>query len=235
VEVAPEEAAEFVGRRPIGALPGVDVEWAQRLSDMGIRRAKELAALPVDAVERAFGEQGRRMWEIARGEDPGEESATNGGAPPRKVQDAFAAQVEVRPATDDWARVRAALRAAADDLARGLRQQGKVARHIEIVIVFNDMRAIGARRTLSQSTRSSEVIFRAAGALFERMKLGGRLVRRLRIVASHLAMGPHGGQLGLPMQECEERRERLAERVNQLKDRFGEGAVIRASAFPLLR
>jgi len=248
VEVAPQDAAEFVGRLPIGALPGVDVDWAQRLSDMGIRRAKELAALPVDAVERAFGEQGRKVWEIARGEEredgivagtpaPAQQAMAggHGNARPTATEQAISAQVEVRPATDDRARVRAALRAAADDVTRRLRQQGKVARQVEIVIVFSDMRAIGARRTLGQPTRSSEVIFRAAGALFERMKLGGRLVRRLRIMASRLAVGPHGGQLGLPIQEREERRERLAERVNQLKDRFGESAVVRASAFETVR
>jgi DNA polymerase-4 len=210
----------------------VGIEWAQRLSDLGIRRAKELAALQVEAVERAFGEWGRKLWEMARGVAP--ETGFPQWQEQAPAEQAMSAQAEVRPATDDRARIRAGLRAAADEVARRLRQQGQVARQVEIAIVFNDMRKIGARRTLSQATRSSEVIFRAAGALFERMKLGGRLVRRVRIVASRLALGPHGGQLGLPIQEREERRERLAERVNQLKDRFGDGAVERGSAFELV-
>jgi hypothetical protein len=131
--------------------------------------------------------------------------------------------------------VRAALRAAADDVARMLRQQGQVVRQVEVAIVFNDMRAVGARRTLGQATRSGEVIFRAAGALFERIQLARRLVRRVRIVVSRLAAGPQGGQMGLPILEQEHRRERLAERMNQVKDRFGEGAVRRASEFGLAR
>jgi hypothetical protein len=97
------------------------------------------------------------------------------------------------------------------------------------------MRAVGARRTLGQATRSGEVIFRAAGALFERIQLARRLVRRVRIVVSRLAAGPQGGQMGLPILEQEHRRERLAERMNQVKDRFGEGAVRRASEFELER
>ena len=235
VEVTSEKAAEFVGQLPIGALPGVDDEWAQRLSDMGIRQAKDFAALPVEAVARAFGERGRRVWEMARGEEARSRRGEKARSEEGRTEEALAAQAEVRPATDDRARVRAALRAAADDVARMLRQQGEVTRQIEVVVVFNDMRAVGARRTLGQATRSSEVIFRAAGALFERIQLAGRLVRRVRIVVSRLATGPHGGQMGLPMQEQEQRRERLAERMNQVKDRFGEGAVRRASAFELTR
>lgn len=233
VEVKPEEAAEFVGRLPIGALPAVDDEWAQRLSDMGIRQAKDFAALPVEAVARAFGERGRRVWEMARGEEARSRRGEKARSEEGRTEEALAAQAEVRPATEERTRVRAALRAAADDVSRMLRQQGQVARQVEVVVVFNDMRAVGARRTLGQVTRSSEVIFRAAGALFERIQLAGRLVRRVRIVVSRLAAGPRGGQMGLPMQEQEQRRERLAERMNQVKDRFGEGTLKRASAVGL--
>jgi len=234
VEVKPE-AAEFVGRLPIGALPAVDDEWAQRLSDMGIRQAKDFAALPVEAVARAFGERGRRVWEMARGEEARSRRGEKARSEEGRTEEALAAQAEVRPATEERARVRAALRAAADDVSRMLRQQGQVARQVEVVIVFNDMRAVGARRTLGLATRSGEVIFRAAGALFERIQLAGRLVRRVRIIVNRLAAGPHGGQMGLPMQEQEQRRERLAERMNQVKDRFGEGTLKRASAFELTR
>jgi len=95
--------------------------------------------------------------------------------------------------------------------------------------VFRDMRKVGARRTLSQPTQSAEVLFQASGALFERMKLNGRLVRRVRVTVSHLAIGPNGGQLGLPLLEQEARRERLAEMVDRVKNRFGDASVKRAS------
>jgi len=234
VEVTPEEAQAFVGRLPIYALPGVDVDWAQRLHDMGIRRAKELAALPPEAVERALGEWGRRLWEIAQGGEPEDDRSGQGAGQETSCPTGIiAAQAEVRPATEDRARVRAAFRTAADEVGRRLRQQGQVARQIGIAVVFSDMRVAGARRTLGQATRSEEVIFRAAGALFDRMKLGGRMVRRVRITVGRLSAGPRGGQLGLPIVEQDQRRERLAERMNQVKDRFGEAAVARGSAMNL--
>jgi len=232
-------AARFVAGLPISALPGVDRDWEGRLKDMGIRRAKDLAALPAEAVERAFGERGRMLWEIARGGDPEEArrdaSPAYGRLPTTEKEQSLSAQVEVRPATDERARIRAALRVAADDLSRKLREHGMVAQQVRIAVVFSDMRKVEARRTLGRATRSGEVLFQAAGILLDRMKLGTRLVRRVRIIADRLSPGPHGGQLGLPLVEGEERRERLAERVDQVKDRYGDHALRRGSTLALGR
>jgi DNA polymerase-4 len=232
VEVAPEKAAEFVGKLSIALLPGVDAEWVQRLGDMGIRRAGELAMLPAEQVERALGPWGRRLWEIAHGDDPDEQR--KGALFGPEGSETFSAQAELRPATEERERVHSALRTAADGLARKLRQQGLVAQRVQVVVVFNDMRKVGARRTLGRATRSTEVVFGVARSLFDRMKLGGRLVRRVRIAAERLAPGPQGGQLGLPLMEDEGRRERLADYIDRAKDRYGEDAVRRASVAELV-
>ena len=229
VEVKPEEIAEFMGRLPISALPGVDEDWAERLREMGIRRAKDLAALPADAVRRALGEWGRRVWEIARGGDP-QEKAETGNAPARYWEkDVFSVQFDLRPPTEERERIRAALRAVTEEVGRRLRHRGQAARQVKLTLVFRDMRKVGARRTLRQPAGSAEVLFQAAGALLERMKLNGRLVRRVRVTVAHLAVGPNGGQMGLPLLEEEQRQERLAEMVDRVKDRFGEASVRRAS------
>ncbi|UCC68582.1 MAG: hypothetical protein JSV79_01190 [Armatimonadota bacterium] len=234
VEVRPEEAAGFVGRLPLSVLPGVDEEWAGRLREMGIRRAKDLAALPEEAVRRALGEWGRRLWEIAQGGDPPEENEI-GAAPARYWEKGvFSVQFDLRPPTEERERIRAALRAVTEEVGRRLRERGQAAGQVKLTLVFRDMRKVGARRTLRQPAGSAEALFQAAGALLERMKLNGRLVRRVRVTVSHLAVGPNGGQMGLPLLDQEARRERLAERVDQVKDRFGEGVVKRGSALELV-
>ena len=229
VEVSSEEAARFVGRLRIGALPGADVEWLARLGEMGIRRAEELAKLPAVTVERALGEWGRRLWEIARGGDPSPGAQAASDARGRGEGEAISAQCDLRPPTEARERIGAAARKAAEEAARKLREQGQVGRQVRIELVFRDLRGVGARRTLPQPTRSGEVIFHAARALLDRMKLNGRLVRRVRVRVARLALAPDGGQLALPLLEREARRERLAEVVDRIKDRFGETAVARAS------
>jgi DNA polymerase-4 len=250
VEVAPEEAAAFVGRAPVAMLPGVDLEMAQRLAEMGIRKAKELAELPAEAVARAFGEEGRRAWEAARGEatqgvgqDPASAvgglrmtGAADGG--PRMTAPGVAfitAEVDLRPATEERERIRAGLRVAADEVARKLRERGEVAQQVGVELVFRELRKVGMRRTLRHATRSPEVIFQTTRGLLARVKLGERLVRRVRVKVARLSPGPQGGQMSLPLLEPEARRERLSEMVDRVKDRFGEGAVVRGSARELVR
>jgi DNA polymerase-4 len=240
-EVAPDQAPQFVGRLPIAMLPGVDLQRAQQLGMMGLRQAKDLAALPPDAVARAFGEWGRRLWEMAQGRPSpplnASPLATTGASPlattgaTQSEFDLVSAETDLHPATEDADRIHAALRATADQVARRLRRQGEVARQVSIELVFHDLRKVRARRTLRYSTRSPELLFHAARTLFQRMKLNGRLVRRVRLHTARLAPGPQGGQTALPLEDREPRRQRLAEMVERLRDRFGETAVTRGSVF----
>jgi DNA polymerase-4 len=279
VEVRGEEAAEFVGKLPIFALPGVTPERIEQLGRLGIRHARDLAKLPEEAVERALGEWGRRLREVARGDpDEGALPLTQAGSPPygrraglrhrtegygalaashqsseeeerrdsspvfgglrmtiEEEDDAVAGEAELHPPTDDRERIRAGLRLAAEQVTRLLRARGLVGRQIALDLVFRDLRVVGARRTLRHSTRSNEVVFHAARDLLDRAKLSTRLVRRVRVRVARLAIGPQGGQLALPLLEREARRERLAEMVERVRDRFGEEAVRRASVIELVR
>ena len=176
-----------------------------------------------------------RLWEIAGGGDPSDERPAGPAASQQWERGVFSVQFELRPPTDERDRIRAALRAVAEEVARKLRQRGQAARQVKLTLVFRDMRKVGVRRTLRQPTPSAEVLFQAVGALFDRMRLNGRQVRRVRITVAHLAVGPDGGQMGLPLLERDARRDRLAEQVHQAKDRYGETAVARASALALAR
>jgi DNA polymerase IV len=231
-EILPKDVTEFVGRLPIASLPGVEAEWARWLSEMGLRLAKDLAALPADAVVRALGERGRRVWEIAQGHDPDERASKLAGLAETE-EEAVSSHVDLLPPTEDRAQVRAALRISAEEVGRQLRQRGEVARQVRIEIVFRDLRKIELRRTLQHATRSGDIFCQVARALFDHTRLSGRLVRRVKVRAMRLTLDQHGGQLPLPLLEEDARRERLAEMVDRVKDRFGEAALRRASSLRL--
>ena len=228
-EVLSEEAAEFVGKLPIFALPGTDAELLERLTELGIRSVGELVKLPREAVERALGEQGRNLWEIARGTEPGGRPDWSVRLTTRDMaEESIWTQYDLHPPTEARERIAAAVRRVAEEAARKLRERGEVARQVWLELVFRDLRTVGARRTLPQATRSSEVIFQATRDLLGRIRLNGRLVRRMRVRLARLAVGPQGGQLALPLLEGEARRERLAEMVERVRDRFGKTALSRA-------
>lgn len=240
-EVFADEAIEFIGDLPIFALPGADPDRIARLGQLGIKHAKDLAKLPPNAVERALGDWGRRLWEVANGNDPdaAREAELSSTQPALRAvgqpdSDIFG-EADLRPPTDARERVHAALRLAAEQASRALRHQGQIGRQIVIELVFRDLRVVGARRTLRQPTRSSEVVFYVARDLLDKMKLSGRLVRRVRVRVARLTIASDGGQLPLPLFKRETRRERLAEMVERVRDRFGDTALQRANVAELTR
>jgi DNA polymerase-4 len=62
------DAAAFLRELPCDVLP-VPVKTRERLHDFGIDILGRLAAMPPGPLQAQFGEEGRRMWELARGED----------------------------------------------------------------------------------------------------------------------------------------------------------------------
>jgi DNA polymerase-4 len=197
LEIAPRHASAFLGRTPVAALPGVDPDWARWLSEMGLRLTRDLASLSEEAVARAFGERGRRLWELAQGRDPVDRSPQ----PIFREADApsVSAQVDLRPPSEERRRVRSALRIAAEEVARQLRHRGDAARQVRLEIVFEDLRRLSLRRTLPRATCSRETIAQAARALYDHARLGRRAVRRVRLSAACPTLSVPGRQLSLPL------------------------------------
>jgi nucleotidyltransferase/DNA polymerase involved in DNA repair len=59
----------FLATAPVGLLP-LPADKRRRMERLGLRTLGDLAALPPAAVQARFGAEGRRAWELARGNDP---------------------------------------------------------------------------------------------------------------------------------------------------------------------
>lgn len=59
----------FLAAAPVSLLP-LPADKQRRLERLGLRTLGDLAALPPAAVQARFGAEGRRAWELARGNDP---------------------------------------------------------------------------------------------------------------------------------------------------------------------
>jgi protein ImuB len=67
VLVEEEELVPFLAARPVSSLPISEV-MAERLKRLGIRTLEELARIPLPALLRQFGPEGREARSLARGE-----------------------------------------------------------------------------------------------------------------------------------------------------------------------
>ncbi len=59
---------EFLAPLAVSLLP-CDLDTMRRLDLLGLRSIGDLAALPPGPVQAQFGSEGRRLWELAQGED----------------------------------------------------------------------------------------------------------------------------------------------------------------------
>ena len=69
VEIPSEQVQDFLRELPISRLWGVGKATEEVLQRMGILRVGQLAAYPMEAIERKLGKFGRELVALARGED----------------------------------------------------------------------------------------------------------------------------------------------------------------------
>jgi DNA polymerase-4 len=121
-----------------------------------------------------------------------------------------------------------ALLARAEGVARELRRKGFVGRTIQIKVRTGDFRTWTRALTLPATTDLAEVIVDTARALLrERISLGGAGIRLLGVGISGLEAAD-GGQTALFADPEQDRKRRLAQISDDLRDRHGHDALVRA-------
>jgi nucleotidyltransferase/DNA polymerase involved in DNA repair len=84
--VDPATVQTFLAPAPVALLP-LAPDKRRRLERLGLRTLGDLAALPPAAVQARFGPDGRRAWELARGNDS---EPVRGHAQPETVTESLA-------------------------------------------------------------------------------------------------------------------------------------------------
>jgi DNA polymerase-4 len=67
--IQPDDIDVFLPPLPVGRLPGVGKVTEARLAELRVRTVGDLRALEQQALERRFGRNGQRLYELARGID----------------------------------------------------------------------------------------------------------------------------------------------------------------------
>jgi len=216
VVVPPGEEAAFMAPLDIGRLWGVGEKTATALREYGVRTMGDLAALPVDLLERRFGKHGSTLAERARGVDA--DRVVGEGEAAKSVGHEHTFDVD----TSDREMIERTLLGLADGVAGRLRSSGVRASTIAVKIRDSSFRTITRQRTLAEPTDLTEPIFRAALEL-ARPEVRGLRIRLLGVTASHLG---EREQLGL-FPADDPRRRAAIEAADTLRRRYGERAVTR--------
>ncbi len=228
--VPPGTELELLHPLDVGRLWGVGPATRKRLEGLGVVTIGDLAALPEQALVDALGQSsGRHLHALAWNRDdrpvePNREVKSIGHEEtfPRDVAERAVLQREVRRM--------------AERVAERLRRAERAGRTVQLKVRYGDFRTITRSRTLPTATDVAAEIATVASALLEAVELRDG-VRLLGVTAQQLeptagvqtSLDLDASRGGEPGDEGHDRRRALEVSVDEVRDRFGAGAVGPAS------
>ena len=220
--VDPDEVTGFLHPLPIDRLWGVGPRTRSRLKARGLDTIGDVAATPLDDLERWFGTLGAHIHVLAHGLDdraviPEREAKSIGSE--NTLDTDIIGEAAIRP----W------LLRATDTVARRLRGEGLTARGVRVKLRTSDFRLHTRQTVLTAATHATRPIVEAAESLIREFDLSAP-VRLVGVAAFELreSGGGETHQLDLFDAPHREHDERLDRTLDVVHERFGEGALTRA-------
>lgn len=209
---------EFLAPLPAKSMWGVGPKMEASLAAMGLRTIGDIANAGVDLLERRFGKYGADLHRHAMGID---------NRPVTLEYEAKSVSQEVTFSKDtaDLVYLRGVLRDLSAKVGYRMRCDGVCARVIRIKLRWSDFTTHTRQVALSAPTDQDSVIYSTAESLLMKLWQAGRPVRLIGVGGANLLNQVH--QLSLFDQQTDKER-RLLEALDDLREKFGKGAVQRA-------
>jgi DNA polymerase-4 len=228
LEVQSDEVRAFLAPLPVGRVWGVGPVAQARLAAAGFETLADLAVAEPVRLRGLLGDWGAAVASLARGEDLRE-------VEPWREPVSYSEENTFAEDIGDPERLAATARVHAESVARRLRRDGLRARTVVLKLKLGQRRSPGPRGyplltrqlTLPEPSDDGATFGEAARSLLARAALS-QPVRLLGVGATNLVRAD-AGQLGLFEPPLEtRRRSRLNRALDELADRFGPRAVVRA-------
>jgi DNA polymerase IV len=214
--VAPGSEARFLAPLYVRKIPGIGEVTERALRALSIETVEQLAAQPLEKLEKVFGQWGTALYRKARGGDSYEFIID---AEPKSISHNHTFGED----TDDAAALAAMLSHLSQKACKRLREAGLATRTLTLTIRYIGFDTYTRAKTLSAPTQLDADIF----AVFQNLLREHRDHRRkIRLLGVSLGGLTHGAeQLDLLSAERRAKLEKLTRATDHLRDRFGFGSV----------
>ncbi|SDD97373.1 DNA polymerase IV [Sporomusa acidovorans] len=214
--IRPDEIDRILADIPVSRLWGVGKNTTEILLKIGLKTIGQVAAADPSLLVKYCGQFGHTLHQLANGQD---DRQVESDCQPKSIgkettfsTDLFGIE-ELK--TELWAQV--------EKVGWRLRRQGLSGRTVTVKVRFASFRTTTRSHTLGVAVNLDESIYHVAEELLGRVSLNEG-VRLLGVAVSGLVTS--GSQLSLFEQE-DKKAEAVAKAVDKLKERFGEGTVMR--------
>ncbi|MFK7813607.1 MAG: DNA polymerase IV [Maribacter sp.] len=208
----------FLAPLSVKKIPMVGDKTYQTLRNLGIRQVKTIQEMPMDVMQRVLGANGKVIWKRANGVD-------NTPVIPFHERKSISNERTFNRDTIDVVKLKGIIMAMTENLAYQLRRGEKLTACIAVKIRYSDFNTYSKQMRIPYTSADHILIPKIMG-LFDTLYNKRMLVRLVGIRFSHLVSGNY--QINL-FDDTEEALN-LYMAMDKVRNRFGDRAVIRASA-----
>ncbi len=215
--VYPGSEAGFLAPMPCRSMPGIGSRSAQRLQEFGITTIGELSTASLDVLRPIFGINAEAMRDRARGIDPREvevDTETKSVSHELTFSEDLTTREEIEAAIDILA----------SKVGRRLRRKDLAGHTLTLKLRYSDLSRRTAQCSLPTNTADETVMIPRAKELVDTIWRTGDAVRLVGVGIS--GFDDREEQMGLFEESVfEQGSPEIIAAADQVRDRFGEGAV----------
>jgi DNA polymerase IV len=213
------EAPAFLAPKPVSFIFGVGKASAARFGRDGFHRIADLQRADETDLLRRYGDEGRRLFRLARGLDARSVNA-------ERETKSVSSETTFERDLSDFRALERILWGLTEEVSARLKSKELAGATVTLKLKTSDFKLRTRARSLESPTQLAGRIFAAARGLLEREADGTRF-RLLGVGLSALDTADHADPADLV-----DGRAALAEHaVDSARARFGDGAIVRGLAF----
>jgi DNA polymerase-4 len=218
-----EQVQEFLDPLPVERLWGVGKQSSKVFEKLGIRTIGQLRQWPIETLKSRFGNQGEHLWQLAHGidDDP---------VVSEREAKSISHETTFEQDIDDLDVVRAFLVELTEQVAWRLRRHGLKGRTVHLKVRFADFSLITRSQTLPEPTDITDELWRAADDMLCHRLPSNR--QPIRLIGMGVSSFDTTGQVQRQLFDQDERKKQagLDVAADQIREKFGSGALRRAAA-----
>ncbi|MCP4375828.1 MAG: DNA polymerase IV [bacterium] len=218
--IEPDRIHEVLDPLDIRKLWGVGPAAAKRFEKLNIRTIGQLRHASSELIRTRLGSGGQQLQRLSAGLD-------DRPVTPDSRAKSIGQEQTFRTDIDDLTELSRILLDQTEQVSRRLRRSGLKARTVTLKLRYGDFTTLTRSVTLDSATDVTELLWRAARGLLDNWASGqSHPLRLLGMTASQLA-GSGGVQGSLFSDPGQETQQRIDRAVDEIANRFGDGAINR--------
>jgi len=210
---------KFLAPLSVKKIPMVGDKTYQTLRNLGVKKVHTIQEMPIDVMQSVFGKNGTVIWKRANGID-------NRPIQPYSERKSISTERTFNKDTTDVVKLETILKAMTENLAYQLRKGQKFTSVIAVKVRYSDFNT-HTRQLKIPYTSADHILIPKIIDLFNQLYNRRLLVRLIGIRFSDLVQGNY--QLNLF--EDNLTMINLYNSIDNLREKYGERSVIRASTF----